>query len=229
MEEDPDTGWRRQVLYLGPTSFLEELCVHAGLFSSQVTPHPPHCHGHEELHVALSDNLEFLCGETDSGVTTAQQITRDSLLFADSGMAHTFRNSSTQPAAYLHFRWKSPSPPHIPARSRLKFFYSPGDRNGMFRQPMYRACETMEVYSGPTRYLSRFRVLFIRLLPGGLIPMHRHPHEVIFALFRGTVEILGKKTDAPGFAFMGTQMPHCLVNPGSEPAELYAFELYPEA
>jgi hypothetical protein len=45
----------------------------------------------------------------------------------------------------------------------------------------------------------------------------------------GSLEILGRKLQAPGFAFMGTQVPHYIMNHGPEPVEYYAIELHGEA
>lgn len=229
MEEDPETGWHRRILFNGPTSFLDDLCAHGGLLSGHVTPHPPHCHEHEELHIALSENLEFVGCDADSEVEYVQPIDRGSLLFTDSNIPHSFRNNAPHPAAYLHIRWKN-TPTTFPSEmKRLHFYYSPGSRSGDFRRSTHEGSETIEIYSGPTRYLSCLRALFVKLRPGSRIPFHRHAHEVIFIFISGSVEILGRKMDTPGFAFLGTRVPHYIVNHGPEPAAFYAFELHQEA
>lgn len=229
MEEDPETGWYRRKLFFGPTSFLDELCVHVGLLSGHVTTHPPHRHEHEELQIALSKSIEFVCCDADSAMGKALPIDKGALLFTDSDIPHTFRNTSSQPAAYLHVRWKNTSSRPGREMMRLQFQFSPGGKGKMPWRPTDQGCETVEIYSGPTRLLPHLRALYIRLQPGGVIPFHRHAHEVIFALVSGSVDILGRKVDAPGFAFMGTLVPHCIDNRGLEAAELYTFELHPEA
>jgi len=229
MEENPATGWHRQTFFLGPTSFLEELCVHAGLLSGLVSPHPVHCHEHEELHIALSDNLEFVSCDKDSDVEKALQLGKGSLLYNDAEVAHTLRNKASRPAVYLFARWKNTTTTFPSEMKRPDFYYSPGSGSGDLRRSRHEGSETIEIYSGPSRYLPRLRALFTRILPGGVIPCHRHAHEVMFMFISGSFEILGRKLEAPGFAFMGTRVPHYIMNNGPEPVEYYAFELHGEA
>ena len=229
MEEDPNTGWHKRVFFLGPTSFLNELCIHAGVLSAHVIPHPPHCHEHEELHIALSENFEFLACEAGSDIENTRPIDNGSVFLIDSNIPHSFRNATSQPAAYLHIRWKNEFKASRTETKPLQFYYSPVAPNKPSKQSVQGGLENNEIYSGPSRYLSHFRAIFVRLQAGGVIPFHRHPHEVIFVLVSGSVEILGRKVDAPGFAFMGTQMPHRIINHGPATAQLYAFELHQEA
>ena len=118
---------------------------------------------------------------------------------------HSFRNAASPPAAYLHFRWKNESKASRAGKEPLQFYYSPLDQNKTCGQSVYNGVEIDEIYSGPSLYLSRLRAIFMRLKAGDVIPLHRHPHEVIFILVSGSIEILGRKLDAPGFAFLGTQ------------------------
>jgi len=228
MEEDPPTGWHRQVLFSGPTSFLDELYVHQGLLSGYMEPHPPHCHEHEELHIALSENFEIVGRDADSGVEKALLVEKGALMYIDARIAHTMRNTAAEPADYFHVRWKNASRT-FPSELESGLYYSPSSQSGEFKWSTRQGSETVEIYSGPSRYLPRLRMLFTRVLAGGVIPAHRHDHEVIFVFTSGSVEILGRKVDAPGFAFMGTQVPHYVFNHGPEPAEYYAFELHGEA
>lgn len=228
MEEDPAKDWRTRVLFFGPTSVLDELHVHAGLLRGFVCPHPPHSHEHEELHIALSENLEFVFRDSDSQLEKAFPVEKGSLFYNDAELAHTIRNSASEPAAYLFARWKNRTRTY-PSEIRKNFYYYPSSSRDNFRRSTGEGTETIEIYSGPSRYLPRLRALFTKVLAGGRIPFHRHAHEVIFMFLSGSVEILGRKLDAPGFAFMGSQVPHYIVNPGPEPAEYYAFELHGEA
>jgi mannose-6-phosphate isomerase-like protein (cupin superfamily) len=229
MDEDQNTGWNRRVFFFGPTSFLDDLCIHAGVLSGHVTPHPPHCHEHEEAHIALSDNFEFVGCEADSDIEKARPVDNGSVYFTDSNIPHSFRNAASPPAAYLHLRWKNESKVFRTGEKRLQFYYSPVGQNKMCAQSVHQGINSDEIYSGPSLYLSRLRVLFIRLHTGEAIPLHCHAHEVIFVLVKGTIEIIGRTLDAPGFAFMGTQVPHHIINHGPDPAQLYAFELHQEA
>ena len=229
MEEDPETGWHIRILYLGPTSFLDELCVHVSLLSGHATPHPPHCHEHEELTIALSENLEILDRDSESDVEKAVLLDKGSLLFMGSKVAHTNRNTAPRPIDYFHVRWKNASTSFPSEMKGPDFYYSPGSRSGEFNRVTREGSETVEIYSGPSRHLPHLRALFTTIFPGGGIPLHRHAHEVLFLFISGSVEILGTKLEAPGFAFMGTRMPHSIFNHGTEPAEYYAFELHQEA
>lgn len=229
IDEDPNTGWNRWIFYFGPTSFLNELLIHAGVLSAYVTPHPPHCHEHEELHVALSDNFELLGRDEGSNMEHARPIDKGSIFFTDSNIPHSFRNTAYQPATYLHFRWKNKVRTSRAEMKPLQFYYSPLDPKKICAQSVYQGLKIDEIYSGPSLYLSRLRAIFIRLQAGDVIPLHRHAHEVIFVLVGGAIEIIGRKLEAPGFAFIGTQMPHNIINHGPEPAQLYAFELHQEA
>lgn len=228
MEEDPNTGWNRRIFFFGPTAFLNELCIHAGVLSAHMAPHPPHCHEHEEVHISLSENLEFVVREAGSDIENVRLIDNGSVFFTDSNIPHSFRNTASPPAAYLHLRWKNESKAYCAETKRLQFYYSPVGQNNMCGQSIYESHKIDEIYSGPSLYLSHFRALFIRLEVGGVIPLHRHNHEVIFVLVSGSVEILGRKVEAPGFAFMETQVPHHIVNQGPNTAQLYAFELHQE-
>lgn len=229
MPEDPNSGWYRRVYFLGPTSFLDELCIHAGVLSGRIAPHPPHCHEHEELHIALSEDLAFVVCDEGSDIENARPIDNGSAFFTDSSIPHSFRNTASQPGAYLHIRWKNKPKAVRTEMKRLQFYYSPVGQNKMVSKSVHGGPETDEIYTGPSLYLSRLRAIFIRLQAGDVIPLHRHPHEVIFVLINGSVEILGMKVDAPGFAFMGSEVPHHIINHGPDPAQLYAFELHPEA
>jgi len=228
MEEDLNTGWRRQIFFFGPTSFLDELCIHAGVLSAHVAPHPPHCHEHEEVHISLSETLKFVVCEAGSDIENARSIDNGSVFFTDSSIPHSFRNAASPPAAYLHFRWKNESKASRAGKEPLQFYYSPLDQNKMCGQSVHNGIGIDEIYSGPSLYLSRLRTIFMRLQAGDVIPLHRHPHEVIFILVSGSIEILGWKLDAPGFAFLGTQVPHHIINRGPDSAHLYAFELHQE-
>lgn len=228
MEEDPKTGWHRRIYFFGPTTFLSELCIHAGILSAHMAPHPPHCHEHEEVHISMSENLEFVVCEAGSDIENARPIDYGSVFFTDSNIPHSFRNAASPPAAYLHIRWKNESKVSCSETKRLQFYYSPVGQNKMYAQSIHQGIDSDEIYSGPSLHLSRFKVLFIRLKAGDVIPLHRHNHEVIFVLVSGTVKILGRRLDAPGFAFMGTQVPHHIINQGPDPAQLYAFELHQE-
>ncbi len=229
MEEDRETGWGRKMIYLGPTSATDELCMHAGVVSGHVTPHPPHCHGHEELHIALSDNFEFVGCEADSEIAGAKHVERDSLFLIDARSPHSFRNTTSEPASYLHVRWRNETPMGGGQMKRLHFYYAPVSTGRTYSELPYEGSETIEVFAGPSLHLERFRALFINLGPGGVIPIHRHPHEVIFALLSGSVEILGRKVDAPCLAFIGSRMPHGIINQGKLAARLYAFEFHQSA
>jgi quercetin dioxygenase-like cupin family protein len=229
MEEDLNTGWKRLVYFFGPTSFLDELLIHAGVLSAHVTPHPRHCHEHEELHIALSENFELLGREAVSDIENLRSVDNGSVFFTDSNIPHSFRNTASRPAAYLHIRWKNKFKKPRTEMKQLQFYYSTIGQNKMGMQSVHNGLAIDEIYSGPSLYLSHFRAIFMRLQAGDVIPLHRHPHEVIFVLSSGSIEILGRKMDAPGFAFMGTQVPHHIINHGPETAQLYAFELHPEA
>jgi mannose-6-phosphate isomerase-like protein (cupin superfamily) len=194
-----------------------------------VTPHPPHCHEHEELHISLSENLEFVFCETDSGSEKARPIDNGSVFYTRSNIPHSFRNTASQPAAYLHFRWKSKSEATRTEMKRLQFYYSPAGQREMSSSPGRDGVDVIELYNGPSLYLTRFRALFVRMAAGGVIPLHRHSHETIFAFVSGSVGFLGRNVDAPGFAFTGTQMPHSIINQCTETAQFYAFELHQEA
>ncbi|WP_028320826.1 hypothetical protein [Desulfatiglans anilini] len=222
------TGWHRQGLFYGPTSILDEVYVHAGFLAGFFSPHPPHCHEHEELHIALSDHVEILSRDAGSGVEKSVLADKGALLYLDARVAHTMRNRAADPVDYFHVRWKNTSRT-FSSGIRKAFEYSPRKGSRGFKRTTGEGTETVEIYSGPTRYLPGLRVLFTKVLAGGRIPLHHHPHEVIFLFLSGSVEILGKRMDAPGFAFTGRQMPHYVFNHGPAPAEYYALELHPEA
>lgn len=226
MEEEPETGWRRMILYFGPTSYLEELCVHTGLLSGHVMPHPPHSHEHEELHIALSDNFEFVGIKSKTEVEYTEPFERNSLFFHDSRILHSFRNNGSHPAAYFHVRWKKTAIACPPELEKHKFYYVPHRKSENFKKLPHGSSEIVEIYSGPTRYLPRLRVLYTKVLPGNMIPSHSHAHEVIFVIIHGSVEILGRKLDTPSFAFIGSHVPHYIFNSGTEPAEFYAIEFH---
>jgi quercetin dioxygenase-like cupin family protein len=225
LEEDPVTGWHRQIVHFGPTGLMDELCVHSGVLSAHMTPHPPHRHDHEEIHFALSDDIEFVHLDEGLDVERASALKQGSVFFCDSTVPHTFRNSGKMPVSYLHVRWKQRIP-FVDGKPGLRFSYPDTGLNGIFPATSGEGFESIEIYSGPTRYLSRLNARFLTLQSGCVIPLHRHDHEVLFALVSGCVDILGKKLDAPGFAFMGTRTPHSIINHGSTLAGLYVIELH---
>ncbi len=224
--EGPAPGWQMSLLYYGPTAFMDELMVHAGALAGHLTPHPPHRHDHEELHVALSDHLEQVTRDDESGVERSLPLPRGSVYFTDSHELHTFRNTGDAPAPYLHLRWRRGSLP-TGSRPGLRFFHTGRRDEGEGGRIPGEAGENREVYSGPSRYFSRITLRSFTLPPDGWVPLHRHDHEVAFILVEGAAEILGRRVDAPAIAFMSRQMPHGIHNPGSVPAWLYALEFHP--
>lgn len=225
LQAGPAPGWRIKILFHGSTAFLDELMVHVGALDGHLSPHPLHQHDHEELHFALSDSIEFVIGDDVSEAEQTLALAKGSVVFTDSHAPHTFRNIGNAPASYLHLRWKR-NEPAVSGKPGL-WFLDQGTSSGI-ADPASSDDGSVEriVYSGPTRYLSRITLKRIELPSGGQVPLHRHDHEVMFALVDGAVDILGRRVVAPGFAFMGSRVPHCLNNPGPAPAALYAVEFH---
>ncbi len=225
MEEKLVPGWHMGILHFGPTDFMDELMVHVGVLDGHLTPHPPHRHDHEELHFSLSDELEYVFRGDDSTEDRILTLAKGSVSFTDSNELHTVRNAGDAPASYLHIRWKRKSPTGF-GRPGLHFSH-PGPRPGG-ADPGIPPGERreIEIYSGPTLYFPKITLRGVALAAGGGVPLHRHDHEVAFALVEGAAEILGRRVDAPGFAFMGSRVPHCLHNPGPAPAIFYAVEFH---
>jgi hypothetical protein len=228
MDENPDTGWCLGILYSGRTTFLDELLIHVGVLSSGKTPHPPHCHDHEEAHITLSDHVEFISTEAFPDGQSIKFLDNRALVFTDSNISHTFRNNGPLPASYIHIRWRNTSTSPGITKEQGRFHFSPLDKDTSLKRLTRNGVDITDIYSGPSRFLPCLTVLFITIPENGEIPLHRHDHEVIFVLIKGTVEILGKTVEAPGLAFMKSRMPHHMINTGNEPAELYAFELHRE-
>lgn len=225
MQAGPAPGWSMEILFSGPTAFVDELMAHIGELDGFLSPHPFHQHDHEELHFALSNRMEFLIRDENLAAERVMSLSAGSVVFTDSRVPHTFRNVGAVPAAYLHLRWKQ-SEPAVSGKPGL-WFFDQGPPSGMAERvsPENGAVERI-IYSGPTRYLSGIILKYIELPSGGRVPLHRHDHEVVFALVAGAMEILGRKIEAPGFAFMGSGVPHCLNNPGPVPALFYAVEFH---
>ena len=220
--EDPATGWARLVWYLGPTMHLEELCIHSGVMSANVTPHEIHTHDHEEMHITLSDNIQFTFRDPDSGEKRTSAPESGSLFYLDSTIPHNSQNSGDEPAEYLHIRWRK-SPPFANGKAGLHFLYRRGARQAALSD---EEPGTIEVYSGPTRFLPRLNVRYHKLSSGNAIPLHRDDHETLIVLVEGSLEILGKTVNAPGFAFMGARIPHNLNHRGFMPARFYGIEFH---
>lgn len=216
--EDPITGWARKVWYLGPTRCMEELCIHSGVMSGKVTPHEIHTHDHEEIHITLSDNIQYTYRDPDSHEERSFTLRNGSLFFFDSKIPHNSRNSGSEPAQYLHIRWRQKNP-FIHGKSGLHFHY---DISGVSDE----AQGSIEIYSGPSRFLPHLNVRYHNLSASRVIPLHRDEHETFIVLVEGSVEILGKTVKAPGFAFMGTRVPHNVVNNGAVPARFYGIEFH---
>jgi mannose-6-phosphate isomerase-like protein (cupin superfamily) len=223
--EDPVTGWARKVWYLGSTRCMEELCIHSGVMSGKVTPHEIHTHDHEEIHITFSDNIQYTYRDPDSHEERSFSLRNGSIFFFDSEIPHNTRNLSNEPAQYLHIRWRQGTP-FIHGKPGLHFDYQDGDGDAMAPVALDKGFGSREIYSGPSRFLPHLRVRYHKLSAGGVIPLHRHDHEVFIAIVEGSVEILGKTINAPGFAFMGTHVPHNTINHGSVPARFYGIEFH---
>ena len=96
--EGPVPGWRVEVLYSGPTAYMDELFVHVGVLGGGMTPHPPHTHDHEEMHVTLSERIEHVTRDAVSGEERTTGLSRGAAFFTDSSEPHTFRNAGDEPA-----------------------------------------------------------------------------------------------------------------------------------
>jgi uncharacterized RmlC-like cupin family protein len=223
--EDPVTGWARKVWYLGPTRCMEELCIHSGVMSGAVTPHDIHTHDHEELHITLSDNIQYTYRDPDSHEEHSETFGKGSLFFFDSIIPHNTRNLSNEPVQYLHIRWRQRSP-FVHGKPGLHFNYRCDDMNDTAPFVSEKSFGSTEIYSGPSRFLPHLNVRYHNLSSGTGIPLHRHDHEVFIAIVDGSVEILGKTINAPGFAFMGARVPHNTINNGSVPARFYGIEFH---
>lgn len=218
-------GWRMEIFFHGATVFLDEFMVHVGELAGHLSPHPLHRHDHEELHFALSDRMEFIVSNDNLEMERTLALAKGSVVFTDSLAPHTFRNIGDAPASYLHLRWKR-SEPAVSGKPGLWFLDQGASRVIAGHASSGNAAVERLVYSGPTRYLSQVTLKRIDFPSRGQVPLHRHDHEVVFALVDGVLEILGRRVVAPGFAFMGSYVPHCLINPGPEPAALYAVEFH---
>lgn len=224
MEEDSLTGWRKKVFYLGPTAFLEELSIHTGVISGHVTTHPFHVHDHEECHISFSGNLAYL--EKESDVENMLSVDKGCFLFTDAAFVpHKTQNKSSLPSYYFHCRWHNKSKGIcLNEKKQIQFSYTPSQQPNMDNNQ--RLCE--EIYCGPSRYLKQLKVKFLHLHQDEEFSLHYHSHEVIFILINGIVKINGRTVTAPGFAFMGTRVPHHIINIGSDSAKLYAIEFHQE-
>lgn len=227
LQAGPAPGWRMGFLYDGPTALLDELTVHVGVLEGHLSPHPPHRHDHEELHFALSDRIAFVSGDGASQQAPIV-MARGSVCFTDAHEAHTFLNVSADPASYLHMRWRrhAQAAPGEP-RPRL---YDPGPGRGI-EDPAVFGKDALDriIFSGPTRFAPRFTLKCVVLPRHSHIPLHRHDHEVAFAVVAGAVEVLGWKIESPGFALLGSRVPHGLSNPWPQPAVVYAAEFHGQA
>jgi mannose-6-phosphate isomerase-like protein (cupin superfamily) len=216
--EDPVTGWARKVWYLGPTRCMEELCIHSGVLSGKVTPHELHTHDHEEIHITLSDNIQYTYLDPDSHEERSFTLRNGSIFFFDSEIPHNSRNSGNEPVQYLHIRW----------RQKIPFLH--GKPGLHFHDGISRVSNeghgSIEIYSGPSRFLPNLNVRYHNLSASRVIPLHSDDHETFIVLVEGSVEILGKTIKAPGFAFMGTRVPHNVVNNGTVPARFYGIEFH---
>ncbi len=225
LEKRAASGWRMEILYHGPTDFLDEFTVHHGVLDGRSSPHPPHRHDHEELHFPLADGIELLVDGSGAQMAETVALAQGDALFTDSSEPHTFRNAGDDPTSYLHIRWKR----NCPAKSgKPGVCFIARGMTGDSAEPAAAGGLAMEriIYSGPTRFLPKFILKCVALPPGAQVPLHRHDHEVVFALVAGGAEILGRRIDAPAFALMSCQVPHCLLNPGPAQAIFYALEFH---
>jgi mannose-6-phosphate isomerase-like protein (cupin superfamily) len=220
--EDPVSGWARRVWYLGPTGCMEELCIHSGVMSGKVVPHEIHTHDHEEMHITLSDDIQYSYLDPDSGEERTFTFENGSIFFFDSQIPHNSKNSGSGPAQYLHIRWRQVTP-FTKGKQGLHFHYR---RGSAIPAVPDEEPGIIEVYSGPSRFLPHLNVRFHKLSPGRAVPMHRDEHETFIVLVEGSVEILGKVINAPGFAFIQPHVPHNVINTGTVPARFYGIEFH---
>ncbi len=223
LERDPEVGWKPHSLFRGATPDIREMRCHASVLDPDRSPHPPHQHDDEEILVVLDGEADLIWVDGDTAPAT-HRVERGTFAYYPAGFKHTMRNSSSEPATYLMFRWSTD-------RKERGDFLEPrlvpfAESYAAMRHHPPTGFPARRVLDGETRYLRKLHAHITTLQPGRGYCPHVDSYDVGIVVLEGTVETLGERVGPHGVIFYAAGEPHGMQNIGEGPAVYLVFEFH---
>ncbi|HEX6107604.1 MAG TPA: cupin domain-containing protein [Gemmatimonadales bacterium] len=216
----PEEPWTRVPAFRGPTRTLARMACHASVLAPGHSPHLPHAHGDEELLIPLRGDVELVIARApDDPAPKIEPLGPGAFVYYAAGQHHTIRNSGTEPAAYVMFRWHGPPVEGGPAMDTaiVRYVQEPADAG-------QAATRRQALLRGPTGCLGQLRSHLTVLQPGAGYEPHVDAYDVGIVLLSGRVETLGEEVAPPAVVYYAAGEPHGMRNVGDEPARYLVFE-----
>ena len=225
LDENKQNGWRPYPIFSGSTHCLDEFSSHISILSAGISPHEPHSHPEEELHIMLSGEADIV--RLDKEITnteTRERISPGSFAYHPAFQPHTIHNIGTNPATYLMFSWRTEQ---TSKKNQLKTtIFRYGKDSTRNRIESTNKILQTQIFDNPTSYLHKLHCHITTLQPGAGYPPHADSYDVAILLLEGIVETLGRRVSSQAVIFYAAGEPHGMKNIGNIPASYLVFEFH---
>lgn len=217
-------GRESRTIVGGRTTDLAKLNIHTSTLGAGQTNHPLQAYNdREEIIIIQEGSLKVIINDSSETVGPG------SLVLIAAGDKQQFQNTSGKPAAYCVLTFSSILPASI-ARGKEGGGSLIKDWNGL---PVKQTDKggSRPVFDRPSSMFSRFEIHATTLKPGvESHPPHTHRAEEMMVLLSGnaTANVGGEshKATAGDVILLRPDVPHNVVNTGSEPCTYYAIKWY---
>lgn len=219
-----NNGRESRTLLQGRTTDLAKLNIHTSTLGPGQTNHPLQAYNdREEVIIVTEGLLNVIINDSSKTVGPG------SLVLIEAGDKQQFQNTSDKPAAYCVLTFSSVLPASL-TRGKQGGGSAVNDWKGLVVKQTDKG-ESRPVFDRPSSMFSRFEIHATTLKPGTEShPPHTHRAEEMMVLLKGaaTANIGAEKQQATAgdVILLRPDVPHNVVNTGSEPCTYYAIKWY---
>ncbi len=217
-------GRESRALLQGRTTDLAKLNIHTSILGAGQTNHPLQAYNdREEVIIIREGSLKVTLNDS------SKTLGPGSLVLIEAGDKQQFQNISDKPASYCVFTFTSTSPVNI-LRGKEGGGSLVKDWNELLVKKTDKG-ESRDVFDRPSSMFTRFEIHATTLKPGvESHASHTHRAEEMIVLLAGNVTLnVGaekQKVTAGDVMLLRPNVPHNVVNTGSEQCTYYAIKWY---
>jgi len=217
-------GRESRTILKGSTTDLVRLNIHTSSLGAGQTNHPLQAYNDREEIIIVKQGL-LKVTINDSSKTLGPS----SIVLIEAGDKQQFQNASDKPAMYCVLTFMAASPVNI-KRGKEGGGSLIKDWNELPMKKTYKG-ESRPVFDRPSSMFPRFEVHATTLKPGvESHPTHTHRTEEMMVLLTGNVTLNvdseKQNVSAGDVMLLRPNVPHNVVNTGSEPCTYYAIKWY---
>lgn len=219
-----NNGRESRTVLSGHTTDLARLNIHTSLLPAGQTNHPLQAYNdREEVVIIKEGSLKVTVNDS------SKTLGPGSIVLIEAGDKQQFQNASDKPASYCVLTFTSTSPVNI-NRGKESGGSLMKDWNELNIKQTEKG-ESRAVFDKPSSMFTRFEIHATTLKPGvESHPVHTHRAEEMMVLIKGTatLNVAGEKKAAStgDVMLLRPNIPHNVVNTGSEPSTYYAIKWY---